>query len=250
MPSLPKDFFKTWAHGDLVCLDMDSTVCVDESINEYSKMLGKFNEIQVLTNSAMNGDMKFEDSFKKRLETLAPTKEDFEQFLKNREKLMYQNKLISNGVSDFVATLRRQGVHVGLVTGGFYEIAEMVAKFIGMEARPGFETKNSGETDTILCGGVSLPPTIFANQLLFDKTGKYNGLVKSPVSRAGGKPAVIKCLVEQFGFKKIAMVGDGATDLEAKSELVTFIAFTEHVKREVVVKNADFEMTSFNSQEN
>jgi phosphoserine phosphatase len=65
------------------------------------------------------------------------------------------------------------------------------------------------------------------------------------VSRAGGKPAVIESLVGQFGFKKIAMIGDGATDLEAKSDSVTFIAFTEHVKRDVVVKDADFEMTSF-----
>lgn len=250
MPDLPKDYFKTWGHGDLVCLDMDSTVCVDESINEYSKMLGKFHEIQALTNSAMNGDMKFEDSFKKRLETMAPTKEDFEQFLKNREKLTYQNKLITNGVSHFVATLRRQGVHVCLLTGGFYEIAEMVAKFIGMEARPGFETLKSGKTDVMLCGGVSLPPTIYANQLIFDETGKYNGLIDSPVSRAGGKPDVIKSLVEKFDFKNIVMIGDGATDLEAKSELVTFIAFTEHVKREAVVEEADFEMASFCSQEN
>ena len=45
---LPSDFFETWTRGDLVCIDMDSTACVDESINEYAKTLGKLEDIQAL----------------------------------------------------------------------------------------------------------------------------------------------------------------------------------------------------------
>lgn len=36
-----------------------------------------------------------------------------------------------------------------------------------------------------------------------------------PTAESGGKGKVIKLLKEKFHFKKIVMIGDGATDMEA-----------------------------------
>ena len=36
-----------------------------------------------------------------------------------------------------------------------------------------------------------------------------------PTAESGGKGKVIKLLKEKFQFKKIVMIGDGATDMEA-----------------------------------
>lgn len=36
-----------------------------------------------------------------------------------------------------------------------------------------------------------------------------------PTAESGGKGKVIKLLKEKFHFKKIIMIGDGATDMEA-----------------------------------
>lgn len=36
-----------------------------------------------------------------------------------------------------------------------------------------------------------------------------------PTAESGGKGKVIKLLKEKFHFKKILMIGDGATDMEA-----------------------------------
>merc|ERR1711974_44833 len=165
---------------------MDSTACVDESINEYAKMLGKFNKIQALTNRAMNGDLRFEDSFRQRLATLQPTSTNFKQFLASREQLMFKKQLITAGLVEFVGKLRRQGVHVCFITGGFFEIAAMVAKFIGIDVVSGLESD-----ERILCGGCQVPGTVFANKLLFDENGGYSRLVDSPVSKAGGKAVIV-----------------------------------------------------------
>ena len=46
--------------------------------------------------------------------------------------------------------------------------------------------------------------------------GEYAGFDETqPTAESGGKGKVIKLLKEKFHFKKIVMVGDGATDMEA-----------------------------------
>ena len=48
----------------LLCLDVDSTICKIEFLDEFAKHLGKYEEITTLTNSAMDGDISFDNSFK------------------------------------------------------------------------------------------------------------------------------------------------------------------------------------------
>lgn len=46
--------------------------------------------------------------------------------------------------------------------------------------------------------------------------GEYAGFDETqPTAESGGKGKVISLLKEKYGFKKIVMIGDGATDLEA-----------------------------------
>lgn len=52
--------------------------------------------------------------------------------------------------------------------------------------------------------------------LLCYLTGEYAGFDESqPTAESGGKGKVISILKEQYGFKTVVMIGDGATDLEA-----------------------------------
>merc|ERR1711879_359685 len=230
MSDLPKNYFESWGQDDLVCLDVDSTVCVDESINEFAKFLGKYEEINQLTSDAMNGTMSFESSFSKRLKILSPTIDQFQEFLKNREVLLCRKKLLSNGVNNFVDELRRKGVWVCLISGGFQEIIELVAKHLGLPVVSSQEVS--------LCGGIKTPPVVVSNRLLFYSDKTFAGHdTNRPVSRAFGKADAIENMQKKFGFKKIAMIGDGKTDLEVKEKLpnVKFICFTEHVNRTDVI---------------
>ena len=63
--------------------------------------------------------------------------------------------------------------------------------------------------------------------------------------RDGGKPAVIKKLKEAHGYNPIIMIGDGATDLQAKPPADAFIGFGGVVVREKVRDNADWFVTDF-----
>lgn len=55
-------------------------------------------------------------------------------------------------------------------------------------------------------------------------TGDFAGFDENePTSRTGGKGVVIKRLKELYNFKRIVMIGDGATDLEASPPADAFI---------------------------
>lgn len=47
-------------------------------------------------------------------------------------------------------------------------------------------------------------------------SGEFAGFDETqPTAESGGKGRVISMLREKYGFEKVVMVGDGATDLEA-----------------------------------
>lgn len=57
--------------------------------------------------------------------------------------------------------------------------------------------------------------------------GEYAGFDESqPTAESGGKGKVVSILKEQYGFKTVVMIGDGATDLEACPPAVSVLGFT------------------------
>ena len=71
-----------------------------------------------------------------------------------------------------------------------------------------------------LAAVLNVPETdIYANAFLFDSSGGFTGHDKDePTSRAGGKAKVVATLKSKYGYKKVVMVGDGATDLEVRPD--------------------------------
>jgi phosphoserine phosphatase len=87
---------------------------------------------------------------------------------------------------------------------------------------------------------------IFANNLLFDQNGEYQGFDSAELtSRDGGKPAVIQLLKDIHGYSPIVMIGDGATDLQARPPADAFVGFGGIVVRKVVQEKADWFITDF-----
>lgn len=61
-------------------------------------------------------------------------------------------------------------------------------------------------------------------------SGEYAGFDESqPTAESGGKGKVISILKEQYGFKTVVMIGDGATDLEACPPAVSVLGLNERV---------------------
>jgi phosphoserine phosphatase len=89
---------------------------------------------------------------------------------------------------------------------------------------------------------------IFANTLVFHPDGSFKGFdANEPTSRDRGKPAVIQryvlrtivvliqvecpcvySLKEKFKYEVIVMVGDGATDMQARPPADAFIGIRMH----------------------
>ena len=80
-------------------------------------------------------------------------------------------------------------------------------------------------------------------------TGAYAGFdEKEYTSESGGKARALQALKAEFGFATIAMVGDGATDAEAKQPggADIFIGYGGNVEREAVKKSADWYVYTLN----
>ena len=59
--------------------------------------------------------------------------------------------------------------------------------------------------------------------------GEYAGFDETqPTAESGGKGQVISYLKEQFQFKKVVMIGDGATDMEACPPAVSFCGLPDY----------------------
>jgi phosphoserine phosphatase len=87
---------------------------------------------------------------------------------------------------------------------------------------------------------------VYANNLIFKDDGSFQGFDETePTSRDGGKPSVIQSLKDAHGYDIVVMVGDGATDMQARPPADAFIGFGGIVVRESVKAGSDWFVTDF-----
>jgi len=203
-----------------VCFDVDSTVVTSEGIDDLAAYLGCGEKVAELTAQAMGGSMPFHEALALRLSAMKPSQQQVTQMLKE-EPLQ-----LTPGVKELIAALQSRGQHVYFVSGGFRQMIEPVA-----------EMCNVAKDD------------IYANTLLFEADGTFKSHLDSePTSRAGGKAKVVADLKAQHGYETVVMVGDGATDMEARDiegGADAFIGFGGIAVREKVQKGADWFVMSF-----
>ncbi|KAK8515861.1 hypothetical protein V6N12_016167 [Hibiscus sabdariffa] len=89
---------------------------------------------------------------------------------------------------------------------------------------------------------------IFANQLLFGSSGEFLGFdANEPTSRSGGKATAVQQIRKVKGYKALVMIGDGATDLEARKPggADLFICYAGVQLREPVAAKANWLVFNF-----
>lgn len=205
------------AKADCVCFDVDSTVVDEEGIDVLADHLGLGEAVAALTKQAMEGGLPFQDALAQRLALLKPSKQSIEQCLE-----AHPLKL-TPGVAEFIGELHLQKKHVYLVSGGFRIMIEPVSKILSIPVE-----------------------NIVANTILFDADGKYTGFdPEEPTSRDMGKPKALQRIQQSGGYKTMVMIGDGATDAQAKPPAASFIGFGGVARREKVVQLSDWFVTDF-----
>lgn len=203
--------------ADAVCFDVDSTVVSEEGIDVLADVLGKGPEVAALTKQAMNGDTKFQDALQMRLDLLQPSKAKIEECLR------VHPLVLTSGIGRLMASLQDKNVDIWLVSGGFRIMIEPVASELKIPIA-----------------------NIVANTILFDEDGKYAGFDRDePTSRDMGKPKALEQIKSLHNYETMIMVGDGATDAQAKPPAKAFIGFGGIVVREPVQRKADWFVTDF-----
>lgn len=205
------------ANADAVCFDVDSTVIAEEGIDVLAAYLGKGDAVAALTKKAMEGSTKFQDALTERLGIMEPSQKQIFNCLK-------ENPLeLSPGIDSLVEALHEAGIDVYLVSGGFRIMIEPVAK--------------------TLCIAKT---NIYANTILFDAQGNYAGFdVNEPTSADMGKPKALQTIKDEHGYNTMIMVGDGATDAQAKPPADAFIGFGGIITRQAVKDKACWFVTDF-----
>eukprot|EP00586_Coscinodiscus_wailesii_P019617 CAMPEP_0172506076 /NCGR_PEP_ID=MMETSP1066-20121228/191692_1 /TAXON_ID=671091 /ORGANISM="Coscinodiscus wailesii, Strain CCMP2513" /LENGTH=277 /DNA_ID=CAMNT_0013282937 /DNA_START=284 /DNA_END=1117 /DNA_ORIENTATION=- len=205
------------AHADAVCFDVDSTVITEEGIDVLADSLGKGKVVADWTAKAMTGNVKFEDALSARLKIMEPSESSIIQCLESSPLEL------SPGVETLIQTLSATGTDVYLVSGGFRIMIEPVAMSIGVPK-----------------------DRIYANTILFDDNGDYAGFDADELtSRDLGKPRALEKIKKENGYETMIMVGDGATDAQAKPPADAFIGFGGVVVRETVKEKACWYVTDF-----
>ncbi|PNW83855.1 hypothetical protein CHLRE_04g217955v5 [Chlamydomonas reinhardtii] len=211
---LKPDVAQKLRHAEAVCFDVDSTFCEDESIDELAAYLGVGEQVAALTAKAMGGTVEFKEALRTRLGVMHPSRQAVDKFLADHPHR------VTKGIPELVALLKARGQEVFLVSGGFRQIIHPLAESLGIPLSH-----------------------VFANSILFDHDGRYAGFDESEFTcRSGGKPAAIRHIKEKYGYEEVVMVGDGATDAEARSEGAAslFIGYGGVVVRPTVAAQADW----------
>ncbi|KAG6551880.1 hypothetical protein Mapa_006495 [Marchantia paleacea] len=212
-----------WRSAEAVCFDVDSTVCEDEGIDELAAFCGAGEAVAAWTASAfgnpMGGSVPFEVALAARLDLFKPSASDVAKLLASKPPRL------SPGIKDLVNKLHSKGTHVYLVSGGFRQMIEPAAELLNISK-----------------------DRIYANNLLFGENGEFTGFdATEPTSRSGGKAKVIEKIKAEFGYTKLVMIGDGATDLEARRPggADMFICYGGVAVRPNVVEGSDVFVTTF-----
>jgi phosphoserine phosphatase len=193
-----------------VAFDCDSTLSSIEGIEELARISLRGGERLVeLTRRAMDGELKLEEVYARRLDLVRPTRAELDAVGRR-----YVATALP-GARELVGALAAARKRVWIVSGGLLPAVQALAVHLGVRAAD-----------------------VHAVDVAFDAGGRYARFdATSPLARAGGKLEVLARLAAEAGGP-IALVGDGATDLEAAPALARFVAFGGVVRRAPVFAQA------------
>lgn len=188
----------------LIVFDMDSTLIQVEVIDELAKAAGVGDAVAAITESAMQGEIDFNESFRRRMALLKGLDESVLAGI--AEQLP-----ITEGAERLISNLKRLGYQVGILSGGFSYFARHLQEKLGVD--------------------------FFSANELDIRDGKLTGEVKGEIVNGARKAELMQQMARDLGIslEQVIAVGDGANDLPMLSLAGLGVAF--HAKP-LVRKNA------------
>ena len=109
----------------LCVMDVDGTLILEEVIDLLGKEAGREEEISQITSRAMQGELDFESSLRKRVSLL-------EGLPVSVFDKVFNSIHLTPNAQEFISILQKNGILVGLLSGGFTPIVARLAKSLGI----------------------------------------------------------------------------------------------------------------------
>ena len=166
----------------LCVMDVDGTLIAEEVIDLLGREAGCEAEISKITRQAMRGELDFETSLRARVALLKGLPISVLD-------TVFKSIHLSQNAQKFISILQKNGILVGLVSGGFSPIVERLAKSLGI--------------------------TYFSANQLEVKDGFLTGKLVGGIVTAQVKQATLEKWRKELGLSKerTIAIGDGANDL-------------------------------------
>ena len=188
----------------LCVMDVDGTLILEEVIDLLGREVGREEEISQITSWAMRGELDFETSLRERVALLKCLPDSVFDTVFNSIHL-------SPNAQKFISILQKNGILVGLVSGGFIPIVDRLAKSLGIAH---FSANQLEVKDGLLTG--KLIGQIISPEVKKETLEKWREELKLPQERT-------------------VAIGDGANDLLMLKSAGLGIAFCakEVLKQEI-----------------
>jgi phosphoserine phosphatase len=179
----------------LLIADMDSTMIAQECIDELADFVGLKEQVAIITERAMRGELPFEPALRERVALLKGLDVGV------IDTIIAEHITFTPGAQTLVQTMRAKGAYTALVSGGFTLFTGPIASKIGFHENR-------------------------ANRLVIDDN-KLTGDVVEPILGKQAKRDALIDLRDTFSLTHAdtLAIGDGANDLDMIKEAGLGVAF-------------------------
>jgi phosphoserine phosphatase len=179
----------------LLVMDMDSTLITIETIDELADLVGRKAEVAAVTAQAMRGEIEYDESIRRRVAVLKGLPESA------LERLYTERVKLSPGAERMIASVKRAGMKIMLVSGGFTHVTEKLKRRLGLD--------------------------YVRSSTLGVEKGKFTGELVGRIVNADVKREALLEARDELGATRdqIIAIGDGANDLKFMGEAGVSIAY-------------------------